>query len=459
MRWRRWGCGILTGLLAIQLAGCSVDVDAYLIPPTLQGEQSEIQQALEEYIQKTNDKTTRYVLKYPQSGDYTSAFILIDSTSGRAVDPTPQADFSAADAADTAIAFYRLGNEGNNIHIHMLHKEGDDWLSVDDVEGLNTNIDQVMFGDLDGDGTLEMLAGWSMYNSQDRQLHIYSIKNRRLTPLSTDKVYSQMFLGDITLAGREDLLLLRISSGNQVTARLLYLKGEQMTELGMTPLDGYIQRFGSIRMGMLAEDIRGVYIDAVKEANTTITELLYWDGKQLNAPLYDRTKNVNTWTARESGFAAMDIDGDREMEYPQSSRLPGYEQETAMQEYMWINDWYSWEYATRRSVKKAANIVLPTDGYSVQIDDTWRGHFTTSYDTNTRTLWLYEWENDQQGAPFLAFRTEAAGDFSKTEEGPDFQIWHQDQAAGITYSAWYSAENPYDMNMEKINYIATVLEN
>ena len=62
MRWRRWGCGILTGLLAIQLAGCSVDVDAYLIPPTLQGEQSEIQQALEEYIQKTNDKTTRRLL-------------------------------------------------------------------------------------------------------------------------------------------------------------------------------------------------------------------------------------------------------------------------------------------------------------------------------------------------------------------------------------------------------------
>ena len=45
--------GALAALLAaatLLLAGCSMDVDAYLIPPKLQGEEQQIQQALDEFI-------------------------------------------------------------------------------------------------------------------------------------------------------------------------------------------------------------------------------------------------------------------------------------------------------------------------------------------------------------------------------------------------------------------------
>ena len=80
--------GALAALLAaatLLLAGCSMDVDAYLIPPKLQGEEQQIQQALDEFIQTRYGKgaSTNYTLKYPKGGEYTSAFILTDLNSGR----------------------------------------------------------------------------------------------------------------------------------------------------------------------------------------------------------------------------------------------------------------------------------------------------------------------------------------------------------------------------------------
>ena len=80
--------GALAALLAaatLLLAGCSMDVDAYLIPPKLQGEEQQIQQALDEFIQTRYGKgaSTNYTLKYTKGGEYTSAFILTDLNSGR----------------------------------------------------------------------------------------------------------------------------------------------------------------------------------------------------------------------------------------------------------------------------------------------------------------------------------------------------------------------------------------
>lgn len=142
-----------------------------------------------------------------------------------------------------------------------------------------------MFGDLDGDGIEELMAGWSIYNNRDQQLHVYSLAGDTITPLSTDNVYTQLFVGDVTSSGRDDLLLMRLEGNNVTTARLKGLQDGQLVEKGAVRLDGYINQFGTVQMGRLADGIQGVYIDALKDANTTITELVYWDHGRAERPV------------------------------------------------------------------------------------------------------------------------------------------------------------------------------
>ena len=148
---KRGALAALLAAAALLLAGCSMDVDAYLIPPKLQGEEQQIQQALDEFIQTRYGKgaSTNYTLKYPKGGEYTSAFILTDLNSGRLDTASKQ---SAAN--DVALAFYQVAQKGAaaNTHINLLRQTDGDWTSVSDVEGLSTDIERVVFGDLDGDG-------------------------------------------------------------------------------------------------------------------------------------------------------------------------------------------------------------------------------------------------------------------------------------------------------------------
>lgn len=441
--------GLLSAVLLLASAGCSMDVESYLFPPSLQGYQKEIRQALEEYL-KSSGQSGQLILQTPQSGDYLSSFIVTDL---KAKQPLHEADAEG----NYAIAFYRQGAKSNT-HIHLLQNTDGEWTSLSDVEGLGSDIERVEFGDLDGDSRLEMMAGWSMYNSRDRQLHVYSFNGDVITPLSTDSIYTKMFVGDVTSSGRDNLLLLRIESGNQVTARLKAMRDGTLTEIGSARLDGYIQGFSeTVQTGILADGVTGVYIDAYKDPNTTITELLYWNGSQLYAPFYDPAQNISTATARVSYIPSMDIDADGQIEFPKCSLLPGYYDLTDPQnieDTMWLCDWYAYQYESGETARKFYAVVNLKDRYYVRIEDSWKDQVTTSYDKETRTLWLHPVVNGAAGEPFLGVRTQEAGaESAPGEDGREFQLWTEDSYYNTAYTVWYSEQNPYNLDMQKIEYI------
>lgn len=65
------------------------------------------------------------------------------------------------------------------------------WASVSDIAGMSTDIDSVDFGDLDGDGNLEIFTGWDIYNNRDRQLVMYSLRTGEFVEMFSD-IYGQM---------------------------------------------------------------------------------------------------------------------------------------------------------------------------------------------------------------------------------------------------------------------------
>ena len=64
-------------LVACFLSGCSGigDVESQLRAPRPTGDQQEIQQALDAYI-RSSGSSREYILKYPQDGEYLSAFVM-----------------------------------------------------------------------------------------------------------------------------------------------------------------------------------------------------------------------------------------------------------------------------------------------------------------------------------------------------------------------------------------------
>lgn len=438
-------------LLALLLSGCNIlglDVEAQLRPPRLAGEQQEIQRALEAYIDKTADKASagRYLLKYPKAGEYRSAFVRQD------ID---------GDGQEEAIAFYCPTSKSPKTHINYLKKVDGEWTSVHDIPGIGIDIDRVSFGDLNGDGVKELFTGWDLYNSRDRQLVMYSLNGGQLNEQFTD-TYTSVIVGNVTARGHDDLLLFRIdSTNNAVTARLFSYADGHMTELASAELDGYIRSFGTSHIAPLADGVNGVYIDGYKDGNTTVTELLYWDGSRLVTPfalLEGGNANVSAREAlRETSLPSMDIDVDGQIEWPRMRRLTGYET-TDVENTLWLTEWCSWDYAARKVVREFASVVNMADGYYLMMDDAWvdktaGDRITARYTADTRTLELLEVQNGVVGDPVLALRTVATGASAYALNTVDYTFQPLLTNAATEVQVWFDPREPFAFSMEKIRYL------
>ncbi len=448
----RKGMSVVTALLlALLLTGCNIlglDVEAQLRPPRLAGEQQNIQHALETYISQNADKATasRYLLKYPKSGEYRSAFVLQDMD---------------GDGEEEAIAFYCPTANSPKTHINYLKKVEGEWVSLHDIPGIGIDIDRVSFGDLNGDGRKELFTGWDLYNSRDRQLAMYSFVGGQLQEQFTD-TYTYVIVGDVTARGHDDLLLLRIdSTNNAVTARLLSYTDGHMTELATASLDGYIRSFGSAHIAPLADGVNGVYLDGYKDGNMTVTELLYWDGTQLITPFAHVEGGIAAVSARESlwdsSVPSVDIDADGQIEWPRMRRLTGYET-TDVENTLWLTEWCSWDYASRTVIREFASIVNQTDGYYLRMDDAWvdktaGDRITARYTASTRTLELLEVQNGVIGEPVLALRTVATGATAYAANTVSYTFQPLFSNAAVDYQVWYDPREPFAFSMEKIRYL------
>ncbi len=373
-------------LLALVLccSGCRLDVESFLQPPLAQKEQQAIQDALETYIRDSGQSGIRYTLQYPTEGEYTSAFVVCDDR-GYPLE-------NSADRASTALAFYEL-SATKEPHINLLRRQGEEWVSVGDTVGAGTDILQVSFGDLDGDGTAELLTGWSTYNSRDHHLTVFSMEDG-LRMLSDDRVYTRLFVCSTEKEARDALLLLRIGDAHQVTAVLTALTDTGLTEVGRVRLDGYIQQFGAMELCQLDDSVYGVYVDAAKAGGTTVTELVCYDGNRLYAPFYDHAIGVTTVTARRSQLAFRDVDGDDLVEIPASHLLPGWQETAGTPSVAWLTVWKRWDYRKDSWAEVMHTVVNTTDQYMLSLDDDQRRDLTTRYDDNTHTLTLVDTVTD-----------------------------------------------------------------
>ena len=437
----------LVALIAMLLSmpGCSFvdfDVDGRLRAPHAVGDQSAIQAALEQHIFSTAEEASgAYVLKYPKMGDYRSAFVMKDVT---------------GDKNEEAIAFYALQPEGAKTHIALLSKVEGQWSCIDDVEGLATEIERIQFGDLDADGVVELFAGFSMYNTRDRRLMMYTWEDNHFVERYSD-TYTTMVVDKVISEKRDGLLLFRLNAKtSQTTVSLFTMENDTVKELGTSALDGYILQFDRYQLATFENGTVGLFQDCTKDVRSKITELIYWDGEQLVTPLYDPAENINFVSARESSLPSMDIDGDGMIDFPQSYRLPGYELVETEDMNLWMSEWYTWDIEKTEIKPVMTNIMVPDDGYYIELPEEWLGNVTAEYDAEKRHLVVKAVVDGVIGDKLfdvVAFETKDDNPFEDEDEYLFLESNNK-----VRYELSYEKENEYELSMDVLSELFNLCE-
>lgn len=99
------------------------------------------------------------ILKNPKSGEYRSAFIQYNMDN---------------DAAKEAIVFYKQNSDMAKLHMNLLDKVDGKWVSVADFDDLGSDINELIFQDLNGSGLPEIIVKCDTLENKKYNLLLYS---------------------------------------------------------------------------------------------------------------------------------------------------------------------------------------------------------------------------------------------------------------------------------------------
>lgn len=275
-------------------------------PPRLSGENSGIQEAFE---LATQNKTVQ--VKTPTAGEYRSAYVLYDFD---------------ADGTQEAITFYSDTKDETTAYMHVLDFNGTRWESVADVKGKGSEVYQIDFCDMNGDGMQEIVVCWSLFESTGgRVLTVYTPRvdenTVSLRELAQEPI-TQMLPADINADGRDEIFLMLITTefgANRTVGRVLAMDNEfgiyAMDSLELVPALSIL----SLRAAEAQEGTTvALYADCVLNESMAVTEIVYWDAAAhcLRAPLTEDNRALVPQTARSASLSCMDVDADGVPEIP-----------------------------------------------------------------------------------------------------------------------------------------------
>ena len=157
---------ILLALLlctSLTLSGCAygqTGIDGMLKPPKLSDQQNEIYAALQASVGKN------ITLKYPRTGDFTSAFLIAN------IDE---------EQTQEAIVFYENTDTVNvtmNLRINVLDQTKDGWVSVYDAGVSAADVDKVNF--IQSNGSTFLVIGFNLSGNTEKLVVVYRYQDGRL---------------------------------------------------------------------------------------------------------------------------------------------------------------------------------------------------------------------------------------------------------------------------------------
>ena len=367
-----------------------------MLPPKSSGDIEEVEQALSKVA-------SNYEFSYPASGDNRNAITIRDFN---------------LDGKDEALVFYQTVDENNAITVHMgvfvydgETRDDAKWTLLKDVLLSGTGIDRFEFIDVCDDDSPEVFIGCKLYNAQEQELNIYDFNNSDITLLSQER-YTDYCVGDLIGTGKNQVILFKIANQTEtvspesvdsplsktVSAKLLSLSYEDVDSvpvvLGTVDFDGNITSFSNISLENVADDKKGVVVDAYVGGSAMITEVFYYD-ETLKASFYNKRTASTDATYRESLIASRDINGDKIIEIPKTYVCQGYDMFDNPAQKVYFTEWYNIS-GKKLGERVACGFINTADNYFLQTPATWLGKITVQRNFDERERVFCEWDFTKQ---------------------------------------------------------------
>ena len=363
---------LLACMLFFTSCSYNLGIEGLMHPPKLTDEQEQIYTAL---IKATGKNIT---LKYPRTGDYRSAFVLVN------IDDEP---------TEEALVFYEMSAltaDDSALRINVLDKGENGWESVYDLAGLGTDVDRVVFSKLGTSSDISVIVGFTILSQAERALKIYSYNNGIMTEVHTDS-YSAMDVVNIDSVDGNELLLIQNNAASETArAKLLRQSREGAFIAEESAMDASALDYTALLKGNLGNNT-AIYVDSNRGANQIATEILVYKYSKLRNLLYGQEQNLSEKTLRPAGMASMDIDHDGVIEIPITSPFPGYETYTK-NEQITATNWYTYE--ENDLVRKYHSYYNTSKGYVFMFPQRWQGTVTVKLDSDADELIFYKYEGE-----------------------------------------------------------------
>lgn len=453
---------VLSVLFSFTSCNTLSSVDKLLSPPKLTELQADLLNALEQGL-KTS--VGNVILKYPNYGVgdeiNRKAFILGD------ID---------GDGVEETIVFHQSKEtNGAEIIMNVLDIQDGEWVWVCDTEQrINTEYSRseilnVIFEDLNGDGKNEIITEWSLSTSTNRCYIIMNYiqdENGSSIVMVDAKEYSRLLVCDLDQDGQRDIFTAYINFVEKSSFARIYKMQEDGSVITAmeTQMDGSVTSYAPFICNKLyGTQTSAIYIDGYKSNNEMITEVIYCregrNGKELHNPFYiaptetptgdteTKQTGVVIATFRTIPALTVDINNDGYLDIPfcESLPLPTAEatntnmaeatQETVYltaygsytgNEILYVGDTMSkiYSYNSNDGFYKLnpqgftninSYIIITKDEYRLKFPVIWQGHITARYNTAARSLILSEWNSSvgASGNDLIEIRTFSLTDWSK----------------------------------------------
>ncbi len=405
-------CLLAVTVAAFCLTSCNTvgSVNELLTAPRADGELYDIQQALYAYAGRS------VKLHYPRSGENRTPFIRYDLD---------------GDKIDEAVALYTAANADgvNEIHVNIIDRKDARWVSVCDTATGASGIDKVDISPLSKGGLPVIVIGAELFSSTTDLITLFTYADEHLYTRMKEN-YTRFLLCDIEKKGYKQLVTLNVNSAERVGEVNIYEVGNDFTTLvGTAPVDGNISSVTAFNFAALSDGRPALYIDSAKNANSYITDLVYFEGEKLVNPFYNKQLGETTATLRYNPLVCTDVDNNGCMDIPFSQLFYGYEN-SSLSDRLYLTCWRSFD-------GKNTDDTLVGDfnfdkGYYFAFPSAWVGNVTLIYDegSNMHSYRLWDSTLNSSSNEIVRIRRYSEAEFDEVKKDDlielvrsDNQVW------------------------------------
>ncbi|MDX8342524.1 hypothetical protein [Rossellomorea sp. YZS02] len=284
---------LLTGILFVT-SGCSLfqSNSSLMKPPELPVEQQELKQAIQSFV--------------PPQAEWLSP------NEDKTADTIKQTDLNG-DGEEELIVFYRLPEETSQMEGIILENKEGKYTKMAGIKDIGRELMKVEASDLNGDGTKELLIGFSYAaEASDSALVIYDLEGKKPDKLFESQ-YSAFFADDYDENGKAELLLSSLIPNQEHTVSLYAFSKGKSEKVDELELDPYVYPYYNSASGYVTPSVKGSIFDSTVGAHSSTSFIVGVKNEKLVELV---PKEFKDQLFRATSANSEDKNGDGILEFP-----------------------------------------------------------------------------------------------------------------------------------------------